>query len=231
MKKIILISVIILLTCSGLFAQLKFGTDIYSRYIWRGINLGGESPSFQPSLSYSGMGFTIGFWGAYSFPGAGNTYSENDIFASYTLSTDNAGSFSVLYTDYYIPSLGIPFGYYQDTGGAHVLEGGVSYTGPEIFAINVTGYYNFYNDPDKSVYLQAGYPITIGDATLTPALGFVTAKSVYYITTKGAVINISITAAKSISLSDKFEFPINVSYINNPNLDISYLVFGASLTL
>jgi hypothetical protein len=230
MKKQTLIAAIILITSTGLFAQLKFGADIYSRYIWRGINLGGDSPSFQPGLSYSIVGFTVGFWGAYSYPENGNAYSENDIYASYTLSTENAGSFFLLYTDYYIPSLGIPFGYYQNTGGAHVLEGGLSYAGPEIFPISVSGYYNFHNDPDNSVYIQAGYPFTIGDATLTPAVGLVPAKSAYYITNKGTVINISITAAKSIAISDKFSLPVNVSYINNPNMDINYLVFGASLT-
>ena len=230
MKKQTLIAAIILLTGTGLFAQLKFGTDIYSRYIWRGINLGGDSPSFQPGLSYSISGFTIGFWGAYSYPGNGFTYAENDIYASYTLTTENAGSFSLLYTDYYIPSLGIPFGYYQKTGGAHTLEGGLSYSGPEMFPISIAGYYNLHNDPDNSAYIQVGYPFTIEDATLTPAIGFVPAKSAYYITDKGAVINISITAAKSIAISDKFELPINVSFINNPKMDISYLVFGASLT-
>ena len=160
------------------------------------------------------MGFTIGFWGAYSYPGGGNTYSENDIFASYTLTTDKAGSFSVLYTDYYIPSLGIPFGYYQNNGGAHVLEGGVSYTGPEIFPVNVTGYYNFYNDTDKSVYLQAGYPLTIGDATLTPAVGFVPAPYLARVNeTTCADCEFCMTACPYVAI------------------DISYLVFGASLTL
>ncbi len=64
MKKVLLISAILIFSGTGFFAQLKFGTDIYSRYIWRGINLGGESPSLQPGLSYTIHNFTIGFWGA-----------------------------------------------------------------------------------------------------------------------------------------------------------------------
>ena len=229
MKKHLLIITIVLLSTISSFAQLKFGADIYSRYIWRGINLGGDSPSFQPSLAYTVGGFTIGAWGAYSFPGAGSTYSENDIYASYTINTETSGSFSFLYTDYYIPSLGIPFGYYQK-GGAHTLEGGLSYGGPETFPVSISAFYNIHNDPDNSAYIQVGYPFTIGDATLSLAAGFVPSKSAYYLTSKGNIINLSITAAKSIPITDKFALPINVSYINNPSLDISYLAFGVSFT-
>ncbi|MCX6150702.1 MAG: hypothetical protein NTX22_09280 [Ignavibacteriales bacterium] len=231
MKKSVLILSILFLINTIFFAQLKFGTDIYSRYIWRGLNLGGDSPSLQPGLSYTISGFTVGFWGAYSYPGNGTTYSENDFFASYSLTTETAGTFSLLYTDYYIPSLGIPFGYFQRSGGAHILEGGLSYAGPAIFPVLLSGYYNIHCDPDNSVYLQVGYPFTIGEATLTLAAGYVPTKSAYYLTDKAAFINLSITASKSIVISDKFSLPINVSYINNPKLDISYLAFGASFTL
>jgi hypothetical protein len=230
MKKIILLSAILIFSSTGLFAQLKFGTDIYSRYIWRGINLGGESPSLQPGLSYTTSGFTIGFWGAYSYPGSEVVYSENDLYASYSLSTETAGSFSLIATDYYIPSLGIPLGHYEKDGGAHVIEGGLSYSGPANFPVSISGYINLHNDTDNSAYIQVGYPFTIEDATLSLAAGFVPAKSAYYLTEKGALINFSITAAKSIAITDKFSVPINVSYIVNPDQDISYLAFGASFT-
>lgn len=230
MKKTILTAIIILITSTQFFAQLKFGTDVCSRYIWRGLNLGGDSPSLQPGLSYSTYGFTAGFWGAYSYPGSGTVYAENDIFASYSYTLEKTGTFSIFASDYYIPSVGIPFGYYQKSGGAHVIEAGLGYSGPESFPVSVSGYYNLYGDPDNSVYIQLGYPFTIEDATLTPSIGIVPAKSVYYVTDKAAILNISITAAKSISITDKFEVPINVSYISNPNEDINYLVFGASFT-
>jgi hypothetical protein len=231
MKKWLQLFTFIILVTTISSAQLKFGTDIYSRYIWRGLNLGGDSPSLQPSLSYTVGGFSVGFWGAYSFPGSGVTYSENDIYASYTISTENAGAFTLAATDYYIPSLGIPFGHYEKDNGAHVIEGGLNYSGPEVFPISISGYYNLHNDVDNSVYLQIGYPFTIEEATLSLAVGFVPAKSTYYLTEKGAIINVSITAAKSIAITDKFSVPVNVSYIINPDQDISFLAFGASFTL
>lgn len=230
MKKTILVAIIILISSTPFFAQLKFGGDIYSRYIWRGLSPGGDSPSLQPSLSYSTCGFTVGFWGAYGYPGDSVVYAENDFYASYLITTKSAGTFILLLTDYYIPSLGIPLGHYQKSGGAHVIESGLSYNGTETFPIAVSGYYNFYGEDDNSVYIQLDYSFIVDDATLTPAIGFVPTKSAYYLTDRALIINFSITAAKSISITDKFSIPINASYIINPNEDISYLVFGAGFT-
>lgn len=230
MKKSIQILSILVLINTISFAQLKFGADIYSRYIWRGINLGGDSPSLQPNLSYTTSGFTLGFWGAYSYPGNSATYSENDLYASFIIPTERVGSFTIMATDYYIPSIGIPFGHYEKNGGAHVIEGGLGYSGPESFPIMLSGYYNLHNDVDNSAYLQIGYPFTIEDATLSVVLGFVPAKSAYYLSEKASIINISITAARPAIVTEKFTIPINVSYIVNPNQDISYLAFGAGFT-
>ncbi|RJP73181.1 MAG: hypothetical protein C4539_02060 [Ignavibacteriales bacterium] len=230
MKKSILITIIFLSANLAIEAQLKFGADLYSRYIWRGINLGGDSPSLQPGLSYTTGGLCVGFWGAYSYPTDGFTYSENDIYASYSLTVENKGSFTVIATDYYLPSSHIPLGHYEKNGGAHVIEAGLSYSGPQTFPLSLAGYYNLHNDVDNSVYLQIGYPFEIDDAVLSLSLGFVPGKSTYYLTEKAAIINASVTASKPIVVTEKFTVPINVSYTVNPNQDISYLTFGAGFT-
>jgi nitrogen regulatory protein P-II 1 len=106
---------------SNSLAQIEFGADLYSRYIWRGVDYG-NSPSFQPALSFTAGGFTVGTWGAYSFAGEGNVFSEHDIFAQYSFET-GAGTFGVIFTDYYYPSAGLEFFNYEGEGtGAHVLE-------------------------------------------------------------------------------------------------------------
>jgi len=235
MKKGLFTLFIIAFASTISFAQFKYGADLYSRYIWRGSDIG-NSPSFQPSITYTTGGLSVGFWGAYALASSANnaaTYAEDDFWASYTLSTEKAGSFSVIYTDYYIPSLGIPFGFYKPTSpgsAAHTLEGGVGYTGPDKFPISLNFYNNLSNDPDNSSYIQAAYPFTISETTLTLTAGMTPSKSAYYGTTGGNIINLGITVAKSIVITDKFSLPINVSYINNPAQDKSYLVFGASLT-
>jgi hypothetical protein len=229
MRKFYIVLFIMLASITS-FAQIKVGTDIYSRYLWRGLDFG-DAPAFQPSLSYTSGGFTIGAWGSYAFPTAGPTYAENDLFASYSLSTEASGSFSAIVTDYYIPSYGIPFGHVEsktDYSAAHTFEGGLSYTGPESFPIALSLYTNLTNDPENSTYIQVGYPVAISEATVTFAAGFVPSKSAYYLVNKGNIINLSITASKTISVTDKFSFPINVSYISNPSQDKTYLVFGVS---
>jgi hypothetical protein len=229
MKKLLTLLFALTITASS-FAQVKFGADIYSRYLWRGLDFG-DAPAFQPSLTYTTGGFSIGAWGSYAFPTTGTTYSENDLWASYAIATENAGAFSAVVTDYYFPSAGIPFGFYKPkdgAGAAHTIEGGLTYSGPESFPISLAFYTNLSNDVDNSSYIQAAYPFSVSDATVTVAAGFVPAASAYYLTDKGNIINLSITAAKSIAITDKFAIPINVSYIANPALDKTHLVFGAS---
>ena len=51
-------------TLSSVFAQLGLGTDVVSRYVWRGTDFG-DSPSIQPTINYTTSGFSVGFWGAY----------------------------------------------------------------------------------------------------------------------------------------------------------------------
>ncbi|RLD78233.1 MAG: hypothetical protein DRJ07_13530, partial [Bacteroidetes bacterium] len=55
------------------------GASFQSRYIWRGINLGGNSASIQPSISYTTGIFTIGAWSAYSV-GSDQLGQEADLY-------------------------------------------------------------------------------------------------------------------------------------------------------
>ena len=108
------------------------------------------------------------------------------------------------------------------------MEAGLSYSGPEKFPVSLAVFANVHNDVDNSSYIQIAYPFTVSDATLTLSAGFTPSKSVYYGTTKGALINLGVSATKSISITDKFAVPITVSYISNPNIDKTYLTFGMS---
>lgn len=167
-QKVKLFSVLFaLLLCTGsLFAQEEttteaspwsVGADFVSRYIWRGVNLGGSSPSIQPYLEY-GIGsddhfFAIGAWGAYSVSGI-QTSQEADLYLSYTLKE----MFSLTVTDYFFPDetsgRNKYFNYNMDwdkinsgetdqTG--HVVEAAISFNGTEqipvsvMFAMNIWG--------------------------------------------------------------------------------------------
>ncbi|NOQ25041.1 MAG: hypothetical protein GQ564_06725 [Bacteroidales bacterium] len=156
----------ILLCAGSLYAQdeatseespWSVGGDFVSRYIWRGVNLGGSSPSIQPYLEY-GFGtddhsFSIGAWGAYSLSGT-QTGQEADLYLSYTLKD----MFSLTVTDYFFPDESIDrnkyFNYNMDwdkinsgetkqTG--HLVEAAISFNGTEnipvsiMFAMNIWG--------------------------------------------------------------------------------------------
>jgi len=82
--------------------SVQFGADLMSRYIWRGQNLGGESPNIQPSLKYiwnsndSAHNFTLGSWAAYNY---NTSNQEVDLYAMYTFKS----TFCFGLTDYYFP--------------------------------------------------------------------------------------------------------------------------------
>jgi hypothetical protein len=167
-------------------ASLSLGSDFVSRYIWRGINLGGSSPSIQPYLEFgiaSGdHAFAIGAWGAYSLSGT-QTGQEADLYVSYSF----RDMISISLTDYFFPDETAAkydyFNYNMDwtkinagekaqTG--HVMEAGLSFNGTDnipfslLFAINiwgadarkfdqVNGNYEAQDGIVMSKYLELGY--------------------------------------------------------------------------
>lgn len=210
--------------------QFKFGTDIYSHYVWRGAALH-SAESFQPALTYTVGSFSVGAWGSYSVGGTG--YTENDLWASYAV-----GPVTVYLTDYYVPTLLAPtatFFNYNTTAGAgsHTVEVGLGYTGGESFPISIAGYYNVIGgalDPDNSSYVQISYPFAIESTDLNVGIGFTPAKSTaWYTTTDLGLVSVGIMATKKIKITEDFSLPFNVQYIMNPYAEKSYLIFGISL--
>ncbi len=216
-------------------AQFKFGSDIYSRYIWRGVDYG-NAPSFQPAISYTTGGFSVGTWAAYSIgtnstdlaTGSASVFAEHDLWASYSLST-GSGTFTLYYTDYFYPSSGLKYFNFHPTTGSHVLEAGAGYTAPESFPITVAAYYNFHNDADNSVYFQVSYPFTVEGGSVTVFAAGTPAQSTWYVATKAAVINAGVTLTRSVTITESFSLPVTASYILNPHLEQSYLIFGFGL--
>jgi len=209
------------------FAQVSVGADIASRYIWRGVDYG-NSPSFQPGLGFATGSLSVGTWGAYSFAGTGSVFAEHDLWASFDIET-SSGTISVLFTDYYYPSAGLKFFDYSGTGGAHVLEAGIGYAGTEGFPISFKGFFNFHNDPEQSVYLEVSYPFAVNGTELALFAGGSPKKSAWYVTQGAALINVGIAAKKSVTVTESFALPVSATFIVNPELEQSYLIFGFSL--
>jgi len=236
-------------------ASFQFGADFMSRYIWRGLDLGGKSPSIQPTLKLN-LGnenhlISIGGWGAYTFSATAN--EEVDLFLSYTFK----GIFSVMVTDYFFPDLNTGekndyFRYSADSTG-HVFEGALLFHGTNKVPVTFMVATNFYGNDAKrmkkvndstfvedgiqySTYLELGYKHNIkgvdfnafiGGTINSPNTGNM--EMGYYANTKAGFTCVGIKVAKAIPVTDKYSIPIQASLIANPLQNRLYLTFGFSL--
>ncbi|NOG45465.1 MAG: hypothetical protein HND50_09545 [Calditrichaeota bacterium] len=215
-KKFFLIFVF-LLTVNPLFAQVDFGADVVSRYIFRGLDFG-NAVSAQPFLSVTAGNFEIGAWGSYAFTGAGPGAgaNENDLYITYSYEM-----ISATITDYYFPE-GNKFGFYNNnTSSAHIIEGSLS---AEFSGISLLAAYNFYGaDQDRSFYFEAGYELYSKDEMSVSAFAGL-GNNIYVSDAAGdpTLVNVGVSASKGA---------LSASYILNPDLDTNYLVFGYSIGL
>jgi len=122
--------------------RLNFGADLYSRYIWRGSQFGGSSPSLQPGISATYKNLELGVWGAYSL-GGNNPSQELDVYVNYTFLK---GLFSAIVTDYYFPTEFGNYNYfhYKKDETGHVFEAGLSFNGTKRVPLTFSAYVNFY---------------------------------------------------------------------------------------
>jgi len=225
MKKTILLA---LLFCTfGVNAQessnFSFGTDIQSRYVWRGLQFGGSSPSIQPGIEYSKGKISVGAWGAYSV--GGNAGQEMDLYLSFALN-DN---FSLTVTDYYFPVEG-GVNDYLDLNGettGHVYEATLSFGGTDAFPVSLTAASNIAGASSGSTYLEASY--SANDFTVF-AGGVIGDDDDYYLSEDGqGLINVGISLAKEIQLSSTYNLPVNTSLVINPDAGNVFLTFGFTL--
>lgn len=219
--------------------SLDVNADVVSRYIWRGINVN-DQPNIQPAITLGYSGFYLGIWGSYGLTHQNpadqyySTSQEIDTWVSYSVQLNNGMNIGAVVTDYYFPNGGIRIGNFNNYDnasgpGAHTIEAGINFTGPEIFPLSLSGYVNVYNDKGNNVYLQADYGVDINETSLGFLLGASTGSRdnpAYYGTEKFNVINIGINASRVIKITKDFSLPVFCSYILNPRAEISYLIFG-----
>ena len=215
-------------------SSLDLGLDIQSRYIWRGIQLGANSLSAQPYIEFSSGKFAVGAWGAYNLGGT-SIGNEADLYASYSFSD----AFSVTVTDYFFPKGGNFQGYFPYNAG-HIFEAMVAFAGTNSFPIGISIATNFdgaikYDDGGDeksahSTYVELSYNTTVKNVELGLFTGAVFADdNGYYLTNGSGLINIGLSVAKAVKLSESFSLPVNAALIINPDAENIYLTFGFSL--
>lgn len=225
--------------------NFTIGSDIVSRYVWRGTDFG-RSPSIQPGIELSAGGFAIGYWGAFATSqinsGSFSTTQETDLYLSYTLKE----MFSLTLTDYFFPNdLAANNKYYEfnEDKTGHILEAALSFNGTEkvpftfLIATNIWGADKRDADGDKfySTYAELGYSRDIlsqiklnafvGINLIAPDLE--KGESGYYGDYFG-IVNMGITGTKEIKITDSFSVPFAVSLITNPQTQNIFMVLGIS---
>lgn len=250
-KMIILacISMLYSLTPDTVFGQngekssnLSIGADVVSRYVWRGLNLGGSSPHIQPFIEYEfgETGLAIGAWGSYSV-GFGMAGTEADLYLSYT----PVDWLNITISDYFFPA-DMPFerndyfNYKRDETG-HTFEAMITLGGTESFPLYATFAMNIYgadgiNDQGENYnakYIELGYNTTLGDGDITAFLGIAPddpktdrGGEGWYGDNAG-IINVGATYSRTSKIGN-FELPVFSSLIFNPEAGNIYIVLGVS---
>jgi hypothetical protein len=220
-------------------SEFNFNADAVSRYIWRGINLGGASPHIQPGIEYSIGNLAVGAWGSYGL-GAGSEITELDFYISYSL----AEYFTVTVTDYFFPS-DIPFArenYFNLRKGetGHTIEGMVSFNGTPGFPVSVTFAMNLYGvdgldengNNYNAKYLELGYTATFRETGITTFAGMALdnpktrAGAVGFYGDSRGIINLGLSLSKSIRVTDILSIPVFSTLIFNPEAQNIFLVAG-----
>ncbi|RUA24066.1 MAG: hypothetical protein DSY76_08460 [Bacteroidetes bacterium] len=237
---------------------IDLSCDLMSRYMWRGTQFGGNSPSIQPGIELNYKNFTLGTWGAYSTGGV-HASQELDLYASVNLFKD---MFTVIVTDYYFPSDTANYDYLgYDSKTGHVLEGGLIFNGTKKIPITFSAYVNFYGHDAKrmgdnpadtttfnkdiglqfSNYFELGYTKTLkGGIDFQAFLGFTLSNpkaadsSIGYMGEQGfygdapGIVNVGFTVSKGVKITKSYSLPLTASFIVNPNAKSVHLVFGLS---
>lgn len=228
MKKIITAAFFIssfIVTAQEKTSNWSIGADVQSRYVWRGVELGGASPSIQPYAEYSTGKFTFGAWGAYSLGGT-NLAQELDLYLTVDLSDD----FHLTIIDYYFPTDGTGNNNnYLDFGSTtgHVYEAALAFGGTDRFPLGVSVASNFAGASTGSTYVELNYTTDSGLGLF--AGGVFGDDDGYYFTTGSGLINLGLSKSKDIKITDNFSLPVNASLIVNPDAENVYLTFGFSL--
>ncbi len=204
--------------------SLSVGADLVSRYVWRGYDFG-ESFSVQPALTFSAGGFEVGAWGSYSISADGASANENDLWAAYTVSTASGFSVTAGLSDYYFPDPDATTGF--GDGESHTLEASLAVTGPSAFPVTLLG---AVITKEGTLYMEASYPFAVKGVDAGIHLGGLGGASDFYGNTDAGIVNVGLTASKALPISDSFAPPVSVSWIWNPAVDRTYLVFGLSIS-
>ena len=201
---------------------INVGADLVSSYVWRGMYQAGAS--FQPAVSLSKSGFTIGAWGSSDFS---VSFKEIDLFLSYEYKGLKVGISDYWYT-------GEGESYFKHARGAHNLEASLGYTFLGKYPLSIEVLTLFYGDDDKtedgeekqqySTYISSTYPFSVGKLDFEAGLSITPYKGMY--SDKFDIVAISLKTTKKLQLSAGYDLPVFVELLFSPAQDNAFVIFG-----
>ena len=209
--------------------DISIGTDVVSRYIWRGQDLG--QVSLQPTLGIEYKGLSLSAWGSVGLSDPSDT-KEFDLTLAYSIAGFNIGV-----TDYWFNAGLDPknrYFKYNANFTNHVFEANVGY---DFKYVSVQWYTNFagndgLNSDGKraySSYFEIAAPFRLVTVDWLASVGAVPYATDFYGVDGFAVTNVSLKATKDIHFTDKFTLPIFAQIAANPRTEKAYFVFGFTL--
>ena len=204
---------------------INAGADLVSSYVWRGMYLAGAS--FQPAISLSTSGFTIGAMGSSDFS---VSYKEINLYLSYEYK-----GFKVGVSDYWFSDVGEGVvSYHKYARDAHNLEASLGYTFSEKFPLSIEVLTLFHGDDDKtedeeekqqySTYITSTYPFSVGKLDFEVGLSLTPYKGMY--SDKFDVVAISAKATKKLQMTTSYALPVSVELLFSPAQDNAFVIFG-----
>jgi hypothetical protein len=215
-----------------LFPRLSANSGVLfeTRYYWRGQDVA-KAPVFEPYVTVSYDDLKLSIKAVYALSAKifiNNNYIEyNKIEAGLNYSYKmQYGNLSVGLKDYFYPYLGLKYFNFDDKGkGAHTPQAEILFAGMEEFPIHFFGSIGFYNDPDRSLYLELGYLLKLQSCSIDFFAGGTKGPTKLYNARKYALINLGFSVEKQYRLTENITIPLAVTYYLNVNSEENAVVF------
>lgn len=220
MKKILLslavaITAMTATVSSAQAAEVEFGADLVSSYVWRGAYQTGAS--IQPGATLSFGDFSIGAWGSTAIGLLGEENpKEVDFSLGYSI-----GNLSIGLCDYWWSGQG--YQYFKSSD--HYYEATIGYAFGDHFSAAVSTMLGG-ADKDFSTYIDLAYGFAIKDIDCSVGVGITPFEGAY---SDGLdVCAVTLGASKTVKVTDSFELPLFTQIILSPSNDDAFIVFGMS---
>ena len=207
--------------------KVDFRTDLYSRHLWRGDQLG-DAPAIEPEISLTKGNFGFSVWAATTFD---NSYSEIDLILNYQV----LPFLNISFYDYFnpVPDAQNQFWKFKGDEMRHSLELTADLEKDDFPLTLLAGVF-LYGDKDSissgerfSTYIEPAYNFKIAGKDFRLFTGF-TPFSGYY-AGKFAFVNAGITFSESFAVSTQLEMPVEITFCTNPSTNQSWFVVGVGI--